>query len=170
MRNIALKSTNNGKNLSLSNVGKKKATDISVRIEFPDQIRIFEIEKIKNMKEPKALKKPRDLNEVAYEGMNRSAIVLQRIQNQFDMPIPRMVDLDALSRYIPVNPNIYENVEVVDNILMIETNRGLLHTKSDSFDSIYVVALEKGKFKAKVSLMCAEFVEPVNIEITFVCE
>ena len=56
MRNIALKSTNNGKNLSLSNVGKKKATDISVRIEFPDQIRIFEIEKIKNMKEPKALK------------------------------------------------------------------------------------------------------------------
>ena len=102
--------------------------------------------------------------------MNRSAIVLQRIQNQFDMPIPRMVDLDALSRYIPVNPNIYENVEVVDNILMIETNRGLLHTKSDSFDSIYVVALEKGKFKAKVSLMCAEFVEPVNIEITFVCE
>ena len=36
--------------------------------------------------------------------------------------------------------------------------------------NIYIVAIKKGKFKAKATFMCAEYENPDKIELTFICE
>ena len=54
--------------------------------------------------------------------------------------------------------------------LTIETKRGIVHTRWDSFGGVYLVPMKKGEFKAKATFMCAEYENPEEMEITFVCK
>ena len=64
----------------------------------------------------------------------------------------------------------FESVEIYDNKVEIETKKDIVHTKFDWFDGAYIVPVRKGEFKVKATLMCAEYEDPEEMEITFICE
>lgn len=64
----------------------------------------------------------------------------------------------------------FDAMNINDNTVYIETTHGIVHTKWDCFKDIYIISLKKGEFKAKVTLMCAEYEDFEETEITFVCE
>lgn len=156
--------------LTIQNIGTAKATDISATVEFPKEISVFDIYEVQKMDEPKALKKPRDLQEIAYERAHKSEVAIEKMFKQIG-------EIGAIKPYewprLPIaslENAIYESVKIHDNKVEIETKREMVHTKSDWFNGVYIVPAQKGEFKVKATLMCAEYEEPEKIEITFICE
>lgn len=156
--------------VSICNSGTGKATDVSVTIDFPDEILIFDISTVRKLSEPVAPKKPRNLQEIAYERAHKSEIAIVNTISKFGqlggLQLPRISDISAIS----VGNSIYETVDVLDNTVNIETRRGIVHTRSDCFYGIYIVPLKKGTYIAKATIMCAEYDEPELMEITFICK
>lgn len=156
--------------VTIHNIGTAKATDISVTIEFPDGIRVLGVADVRKLEEPEGPKKPRDLQEVAYERAHKSEMGIFKALAQLDqLDDAKPLSWPDLSAYMD-GTAIFEPVDIFDNIVTIEMQNGIVHTKWDSFRDIYITPLEKGIFKAKVTLMCAEYEEPEEAEITFVCE
>lgn len=154
----------------INNMGTAKATDVSVKVEFPDDILVFDIDDVRNMPEPEAPKKPRDLHEIAYERAHKSEIAIERMYSQLEqLNRSDTVNWPTLAAVTTGN-NTYEPVEIEDSIVEIEPNQGIVHTKSDYFGGIYLVPLKKGEFKAKVTLMCAEYEDPQELDLNFLCE
>ena len=156
--------------VTIHNIGTAKATDVSVTIEFPDEIRVLDINDVRKLEEPVGLKKARDLQEVAYERAHRSEMAMLKAVAQLDqLGIIKSLSLRDLPAY-SVRNNVFESVYISDNMVSIEPQNGIVHTKWDSFSDIYIIPLIKGEFKAKVTLMCAEYEDPEETELTFVCE
>ena len=55
-------------------------------------------------------------------------------------------------------------------MVSIEIKDGIVHTRLSSFRDIYIVPMKRGEFKARVELMCAEYENPEETELTFICE
>lgn len=156
--------------ITIHNIGTAKATDVSVTVEFPDEIRVLDLAEVKKLEEPEGPKKPRDLQEVAYERAHKSEIAMLKGLAQLDqLGNIKTISWPDLSAYT-VRNTVFESVYISDNMVSIEAQNGIVHTKWDSFSDIYIVPLRKGVFKAKVTLMCAEYEDPEESEITFVCE
>ena len=153
--------------ISVHNIGTAKATDVSVILEFPDEIHVMDIYDVRKLEEPKAPKKPKDLQKVAYERAHPSEVAMEKAVERFDVFKP--INLPDLSAYT-IRSNAFEAMDVSDNIVSVEIKNGIVHTKWDSFRGIYIVPMKKGEFKAKVELMCAEYEEPEKTELIFVCE
>ncbi len=81
----------------------------------------------------------------------------------------KLFNLSDLSANI-FHGTIYESVDIYDNIVSIETKNGIVHTKWDSFRDIYIVPMKKGEFRVKVTFMCAEYENPDETELVFLCE
>lgn len=156
--------------ISIHNIGAAKATDVSITIEFPDEIQVMDITDVRKLKEPERPKKPRDLREIAYERAHRAETAMFQTMARLDrfgsMPINRF-GINALSLG---NHTVFESFDISDNTVNIEIKNGIVHTKYDRFGDIYITPTVKGIFKAKVTLMCAEYEEPEETEITFSCE
>ena len=156
--------------ISIHNIGAAKATDVSITIEFPDEIQVMDITDVRKLKEPEGPKKPRDLREIAYERAHRAEAAMFQTMARLDrfgsMPINRF-GINALSLG---NHTFFESFDISDNTVNIEIKNGIVHTKYDRFGDIYITPTVKGIFKAKVTLMCAEYEEPEETEITFSCE
>ena len=152
------------------NRGTAKATDVSLTVEFPDEILVLDIDEVQEMKKPKAPEKPRDLYEIAYERAHRSEISFEKMYSQLGFwdDTPSSIWPTILPTSSAVNYN--ESLEIMNNVVEIEIRDGIVHTKNAWFGGIYIVPLEKGYFKAKVTLMCAEYEKPENFELSFVCE
>lgn len=156
--------------ITIHNIGTAKATDVSVVIEFPEEIQVLDIDDVRKMKEPKAPEKPRNLQEVAYERVHKSESATVKALTKLEtFPLPGMVSLPGLSTYT-VRNSIFESMETSDNVVSIESKNGIVHTKWDSFRGAYIVPLKRGRFKVKVTFMCAEYVDLEETEVTFVCE
>jgi len=154
----------------IRNMGTAKATDVSAAIAFPEEIQVYVIEEVRDMEEPKAPKRPKDLQQVAYERAHKAELIMERMYAKFDQLAPARMDSWPSIDTVSVGNSIYESVEVFDNTVEIETRRGILHTRSDWFGGIYIVPMKPGVYKAKVTLMCAEYEEPEERELTFICE
>ncbi|MDC7290699.1 DUF4062 domain-containing protein [Blautia schinkii] len=156
--------------ISIHNIGTAKATDVSVTIEFPHQILVLDINEVRKLKEPKAPKKPRNLQDVAYERAHKSEIAMAKAAAQFeqfyDVKALKLPDLSAYT----IRNNVFESMDIFDNTVNIEIKSGIVHTKWDSFRDIYIVPMKKGKFRAKVIFMCAEYEGSDEMELTFICE
>lgn len=156
--------------ITVHNIGSAKATDVSISIEFPDEIQVMDITDVRKLKEPEGPEKPRDLREIAYERAHLTETAMLQTMPRLDrlgsMPINRF-GLNALSLG---NHTVFESLDISDNTVNIEIKNGIVHTKCDRFRDIYITPTEKGIFKAKVTLMCAEYEEPEETEITFSCE
>lgn len=156
--------------ITIHNIGSAKATDVSITIEFPDEIQVMDITDVRELKEPERPEKPRDLREIAYERAHRTEAAMFQTMARLDrfgsMPINRF-GINALSLG---NHTVFESLDISDNTVNIEIKNGIVHTKYDRFGDIYITPLTKGIFKAKVTLMCAEYEEPEETEITFSCE
>lgn len=168
--------------LSVWNSGNAKATDVLVSIVFPEEIAVFDIENIKDMKKPVELKRPQNLEELAYvrelkakKYMSENAMdnVFAQLnkyrqaaygnENAFDWAsIPPLTQIDGQ----PFD----EALTIAGNVVKVESDNGILHSTSGCFGGIYIIPRQKGEFKAKVTLMCAEYEEPQERELIFVCE
>ena len=156
--------------ITIHNIGTAKATDVSLIIEFPEEIRVLDIAEVRKLDEPEGPKKPRDLQEVAYERAHKFETSMLKTLNQLDhFGMINPVDLPDLSAYITRN-NVFKSVTISDNIVSIELKNGIVHSRWESFNDIYIVPLIKGEFKAKATLMCAEYEDPEEMEITYICE
>lgn len=152
------------------NKGTAKATDVSLTVEFPDEILVLDINDVQEMDEPKAPQKPRNLYEIAYERAHRSEIAFEKMYSQLgflnDSSFPTWPTIFSP----PSAVNFNESIEIMNNVVEIGIRDGIVHTKNTWFRGIYIVPLEKGNFKAKITLMCAEYERAENFELTFVCE
>lgn len=154
----------------IHNIGTAKATDISAVIEFPHEISVYNIDDVRKMNEPDAPRKPKDLQEIAYARAHKSETALETMYEQ----IARLGEVEPgrwpILPLASVGNTVFESVDIYDNKVEIETKSGIVHTKFDWFRGIYLVPSMKGTFKGKATLMCAEYKDPEEIEITFVCE
>lgn len=152
--------------LQISNDGTAKATDIRVFIDFPDEFMLFDIFDVDDIKEPKAPKRPenpirkaeeeyrRNLNPWTYqiEEMNRgiSELNAQILRNT--------LNYEPISSYSKSSDFL---LSIDEHGIVAETQQ-IPHRDLRLFDGIYVVPTAKGKFKVKVTLMCSEYLEPVE--------
>ena len=154
----------------VNNLGTAKATDVSVTIEFPNQVRIFDFEEIIETPEPSAPKKPENPIEIAYKKAEKERAFALNL----DMPGLRgFGTIPDLSAYIasPIRANsVFESIEIEDNIVEIEQKQGIVHTKFDFFPGGYIVPVTPGEYEAKVTLMCAEYEDPEEKTLRFIVE
>ena len=156
--------------VTVHNIGTAKANDVSVLIEFPDEIIALAIKDVRELEEPQAPEKPRDLREIAYERVHIVETTATKAFAQLDQyGLGKAYNWPSLSAYITGN-NSFDQIEIEDNTVSIETSRGIVHTKWECFDGLYLVPVKRGTFKAKVTLMCAEYRDPEETELTFICE
>lgn len=159
--------------LHLHNNGTAKATDIRASIEFPDEFMLFKISDIEDMKEPEAPKLPDNpIERAENEYLKRMNPLLSSILafnegiNKFQIS-PNIIPLDA---------NLFRNqisamgrsLYLKEHSIFVEAQQ-IPHKDSNVFTGIYIVPTAKGKFKAKTSLMCSEYLEPaenyIDIEV-----
>jgi len=156
----------------VNNIGTAKATDISVSIEFPDQVLILNADVVFDMPEPTAPPKGEDPIQRAYLQEERKiAFALDLKPTNFG-GFGGGFDFSAISSTLPAitGTNVFESIDIEDNVVEIEQKRGIVHTKFDWFIGGYIVPLVAGEYEAKVTLMCAEYENPEETTIKFVVE
>lgn len=157
----------------VNNLGNAKATDISVTIEFPDQVRVYDINEIGEMGELKGPAKPKNPIEAAKKQQEKErAFALDiKIPNVLG-GIPAGIDYSAFTAKMPrlVKNSVFESIEIEDNIVEIEQKQGIVHTRLDYFNGSYIVPMTAGAYEAKVTLMCAEYEDPEETTIKFIVE
>lgn len=169
---IYLRLTENGVPITffVKNLGTAKATDVSVTIEFPNQVQVFDYEEIIETAEPSAPEKPENPIEKAYKKLEkeRSFFLDHGMSGLNGFGV-----IPDLSAYIssPIRANtVFESIDIENNIVEIEQKQGIVHTKFDYFSGGYIVPVVPGKYEAKVTLMCAEYEAPEETTIRFVVE
>lgn len=150
--------------LEIANNGTAKATDIRVFIHFPKEFLLFKISDIESMKEPEAPALPDNPIEKAEKACMRrifpglmSAMDYSEKFDQYNIS----ASINALSRFRLAPQTIDSSLNIEDYSLEAEIEQ-IPHRDSCMFDGIYIVPTQKGKFKAKVSIMCSEYLEPVE--------
>lgn len=152
--------------LEISNNGTAKATDIRVLIDFPEEFLLFKITDIKGIKKPPAPKLPKNPIKLAEEEyikhMHPMATAICELNRQFNQ-------FNALPNYEFLHasiPNSYVNTInktlVINEHDIIAETQQIPHRDLQVFEDIYVVPTARGKFKVKVSLMCSEYLEPME--------
>ena len=157
----------------VKNLGNSKATDVSVMIRFPEEVRIFDIEEVAALEEPESPKKPEDLSSKVYRRLHPIEAETEKSKknlfslNGFELS-PNYTELLRAPRI--TNNTVFESIEIEDNIVEIEQKQGIVHTKFDWFTGGYIVPFAEGEFEATVTLMCAEYEDPEETTIKFVVE
>ena len=155
----------------INNVGTAKATDVTVTIEFPDQIYVFNAEKVFDMSAPKGPVKGENPVRRAYRQVERETAFALNLDLQGLQGLgitPTLSDL-AISPVINGN-TFFASMEIENNKIEIEQKRGIVHTKSDYFCGAYIIPIVAGEYEAKVTLMCAEYETPEETTIKFLVE
>lgn len=158
----------------IANGGNAKATDITVDLDFPDEIVVLDIDKVEEWTEPKALPKPKDLIQLAIEKRNAEDYFINPLYQKRNgigesavFPSTNFKNLIIPKLILPVN----EEVIFLDNHnVRIRPRNGIVHTKLNLFSGLYIVPLFKGVFKVKATVMCAEYETFEEMTIDFICE
>lgn len=157
--------------LQVSNDGTAKATDVRVFVDFPDEFMLFKVSDVADMKEPKAPKLPTNpIEEAEKEYAKRmfpAANAIYQIENSFNAF--NLSGLNALSQFqLSSNSSSDPSLYVEEHGIVAEADQ-IPNKDLDWFKGTYIVPTIKGKFKAKISLMCSEYLEPeekyIKIEV-----
>ena len=147
----AIKEYNNQIEIEISNIGTCKANNLSVILEFPDDLIIKSKNEIDNLEPPEApLKKENPL--YSFDSINNLTTI-----PEFDFSINKLKPLkigNLLMRRDELNGNILEINE--------ET---LMHTYYMTFDDYVIAAIKEGTYIIKCEIMCEEFIETKTTEI-----
>lgn len=155
----------------VNNIGTAKATDVTVTLEFPNQVRVLEAKEAIDMPEPKAPKKGEDPIQKAYLQAKRERAFALDLKPSNFRGFGSIPDISALVASPFKNGNtIYSSIEIEDNIVEIEQKQGIVHTKFDYYYGAYIVPMIAGEYEAKVTLMCAEYEDPEETTIKFIVE
>lgn len=159
----------------VDNIGNAKATDISVSIVFPDQVRVFDISEIETLDELKGPTKPENPFDKAKRRLERERAHALDLK----LPILRLLGGDGngldYSSFVSTMPKLMRNsinasLEISENTIEIEQSKGIVHTKFDWFRGAYLVPFVPGKFEAKATLMCAEYENPEEVTINIIVD
>lgn len=144
----------------VNNLGTSKATDISATIEFPDQVRVFDCNEFLDKSEPEMPRMPKDIIE---EALKKACGEKELVFNNPFPEIDNWINNNHLSEILsaPIfNSASFKSLDIEDNIVEIDVEQGIVHTKFDYFEGAYIVPINTGKYTAKVTLMCAEYEDP----------
>jgi hypothetical protein len=151
-------------NLSVSNNGNSMANNVTISLQFPPELLVFEKYDIENAQKPKKLKLPLDPF-VEYTHQTR----LDRLVSNAITPY-----LDALDVSYPLHSVDLSlsklNYTIWDERQLCYTQDSLLHTLTAESDNFYIVATKRGSFDIEAELICAEFEEPIKKTFTVVVE
>ncbi len=155
----------------VNNIGNAKATDVTVTIELPKQVGVFEVDEAINMSEPQAPQKGENPIEKARWQAEQENAISMKTQVKVSDGLWRIPDITSLIASPFKNGNtINSSIEIADNIVAIEEKQGIVHSKFAYFYGAYIVPLCTGEFEAKVTLMCAEYEDPEERTIKFIVE
>ena len=156
----------------VNNLGTAKATDVSVTIEFPDQMCVFDIYKAAEYDEPVSPKKGENLITKAMERAKRELAIALDLKTSGIPELSRGYDVSALFDPMPRlnNNTVFESIEIEDNIVEIENRQGIVHSKFAYYTGSYIIPFIPGEYEAKVTIMCAEYEDPEETVIKFVVE
>jgi len=156
--------------LQISNDGTAKATDIRVFIDFPEEFLLFDIsdiEDIEKPKEPELPENPIERAEEEYAKRMNPSIATATIDwaRTWDLNHQNTLRaISALSRYDITNSytqSLNFSLDIEEHGIVVESQQ-IPHKDLRLFDGIYIVPTKKGKFKVEVSVMCSEFLEPIE--------
>lgn len=156
--------------LQISNDGTAKATDVRVFIDFPEEILLFDVSDVEDMEEPQIPELPPNPIEKAEMEYER------RMSPAADFAYPldgyRPYDVSE-SRSVLIKSLITSDVNFSNQLMSVEEHgitaeaKQIPHRDLEWFDDIYIVPTVKGSFKIKISIMCSEYLEPVEKYIDF---
>ena len=158
----------------VNNIGTAKATDVSVSITFPKEVKVYSVEDTIDVSEPEAPEKPDDLIMKAHYRANQN-------KNAVDIALAQLDIMDCLKKNyeLPVysspisaltNNNVFESIYVNENEVVIEQKRGIVHTKSEWFRGCILIPTTIGEYEAKITFMCAEYERPKESTIKIIVE
>lgn len=155
--------------LQISNDGTAKATDIRVYIDFPKEFLLYDISDIEDIKLPKAPELPKNPIKKAEEAyakrMNPAGAASINWTRSFNHSQNNtMRNISALSRMMlpsPYTSSTNSSLDIDEHCIAAEIQQ-MPHRASHLFDGIYIVPTQKGTFKAEVSIMCSEYLEPIE--------
>lgn len=157
--------------VDVNNTGTAKATDVRVKIIFPDEIVLYDLDEIEKHDKLKLPELPENPIEKAEE---------KRRKKQMGLLDPDINGLGTLtspyksiSHIIPdfsnnmrfVGDTIHESTDVKDHEVVIEKDK-VLHPNGDRFRRFYMIPRTSGNFKLRCEIMCSEFEKPIQQEIT----
>lgn len=156
--------------IHVENTGTAKATDVRVRLNFPDEFLLFEVPDVDNVKEPQVPPMPKNpIDEVMREYERRLDPMADMVHKMaLSMPTyggttPLSASLLALA-----DTSVSESMDVYDHAVNIE-NAQIQHYDLAWYRGLYVVPTTKGKYQIQCSIMCSEYIEPeirvIEIEV-----
>lgn len=153
----------------VQNIGTAKATDVSVRIIFPECIRVFKINEIIRISKPKAPERPENPIQRAYMQIEKARKLPWEIEPQ---EVSRKSSINYLAEALAnrLEPAVIEMIEIENNVVELEDRQGVVHTKVEGFSGAYIIPVSAGNYEAKAIIMCAEYDSPEEKTIQFVVE
>ena len=152
----------------VNNLGTAKATDVSVTIEFPNEVQVLDTNIVIDMPEPKAPHKGINPIQRAYAQVYQEPASALDLAMKGFSGLSSLPDLSAL--VAPIRNTILSPIEIENNIVEIVQNKGIVHTKFEYYPGAYIVPFLPGKYEAKLTLMCSEYKDPEETIIKFVVE
>ena len=169
-----LKTQNTGLDFSvlIENSGKAKANDVNVDIFFPEELLIVDIKEINKAIVPQILDLPANPIKKAEKEHKKDLLAksmgVSRTLMQVLCPQSNSLNSTFLQGFDTslLNPNKEFRHSIDDNEIYIRCTN-LLHTKSRSIDNEYkIVPLKRGVFKIRVSIICEEYDEADEYEVS----
>lgn len=134
--------------ISVSNIGTAKANDVSVEIEFPNEILIERLDKTEDLEEPVSPKRERN----PFNRYLESSVKFNGIVNSFSIKSPAIMP--------HFNLLDYSSKDYMDKNSIIINDLDLLHTMARFFKNKYcIIATQRGEFEIVCRLMCEEYLE-----------
>ena len=157
--------------LQIYNNGTAKATDVRVSIDFPDEILTFSSKKIEKLEKPIAPSLPPNPIAKAEKEYERQMHPLPKFLDQLLNPgytgrFPNAIDALNFDFTTPAVGNY--GIFIGKSNVFIDS-RQIPHKDLERYCGICLVPTSKGLFKARISLMCSEYLEEeyqyIDIEV-----
>lgn len=154
--------------LQISNDGTAKATDIRVFIDFPEEFLLFDISDIGDIEEPREPELPDNPIEKAEEEYAKRMNPIGALAMNWGIFNGNrqnvLTDISSLSRIGVINSyaqSMNLSLDIEEHSIVAELQQ-IPHRDLRLFAGIYIVPTKRGNFKARVSIMCSEYLEPIE--------
>lgn len=158
--------------INVNNTGTTKATDVRVRMTSEDEkLFFYELDKVEEFDKLELPKLPENPIEKAEERRQKRLLGFGAIGDTWES-LQKLSKFDSISPVIdsmkPIIPSIsspHETVTVKDHSIAIDADQ-VLHPTGENYRRFYMIPSEPGNFVLKCKIMCTEFIELIEQDIT----
>lgn len=158
--------------VNVNNTGTTKATDVRVMLISEDERFFFyELDKVEEFDKLKLPKLPENPIEKAEKKRQKRLLGFGAFGDTLES-LQKLSYFEGISPIIdnvrPIIPSIsspHESITVKDHSVEIDADQ-VLHPTGETFRRFYMIPSESGTFVLKCIIMCTEFIEPIEQEIT----